>query len=257
MARGKGLKEMEVMTEDLVNKKLAVKSRLLDVRDRLMEAERGTELARNRQIEIRRELSALEAEKAAYETGWRQKLLEEMLAVSRERDAISDQLQKANLRQSRVVLTAPADAVVLEVAKLSPGSIVKEAEPFFTLVPITDVLEADVQIDSLDIGYIKIGSKASMKIDAYPFQKHGTLEGSLRTVSQDAFRREPTLAVTTDAYYGGRITLNSNKLEEMPPNAALLPGMTLTAEILVGKRSVLSYLLWPLTKAAKESIREP
>ncbi|MFZ2307723.1 MAG: HlyD family type I secretion periplasmic adaptor subunit [Rhodoferax sp.] len=256
-ARVKGLKEMEVMTEDLVNKKLAVKSRLLDVRDRLMEAERGTELARNRQVEIRRELSALEAEKAAYETGWRQKMLEEMLAVSRERDAISDQLQKANLRQSRVVLTAPADAVVLEVAKLSPGSIVKEAEPFFTLVPISDVLEADVQIDSLDIGYIKIGSKANLKIDAYPFQKHGTLEGSLRTVSQDAFRRDVATANVTDAYYGGRIALGNTRLDEMPANATLLPGMTLTAEILVGKRSVLSYLLWPLTKAAKESIREP
>ena len=208
-------------------------------------------------MEIRRELSALEAEKAAYETGWRQKLLEEMLAVSRERDAISDQLQKANLRQSRVVLTAPADAVVLEVAKLSPGSIVKEAEPFFTLVPISDVLEAEVQIDSLDIGYIKIGSKSNLKIDAYPFQKHGTLEGSLRTVSQDAFRRDATSANVTDAYYGGRITLGNTRLDEMPANSTLLPGMTLTAEILVGKRSVLSYLLWPLTKAAKESIREP
>jgi HlyD family secretion protein len=63
--------------------------------------------------------------------------------------------------------------------------------------------------------------------------------------------------VVTDAYYGARIALPSAHLEEMPPGATLLPGMTLTAEILVGKRSVLSYLLWPLTKAAKESIREP
>lgn len=256
-ARVKGLKELEVMTDDLVSKKLAIKSRLLEVRDRLLEAERGTELARNRQIEIRRELSALEAEKSAYETGWRQKMLEEMLAVSRERDSVSDQLQKSNLRQSRVVLTAPADAVVLEVAKLSPGSIVKEAEPFFTLVPISDVLEADVQIDSLDVGYIKIGTKAKIKIDAFPFQKHGTLEGTLRTVSQDAFRREAASGVGLDAYYGARVALGSAKLDSMPPNATLLPGMTLTAEILVGKRSVLSYLLWPLTKAAKESLREP
>lgn len=256
-ARVKGLKEMEAMTDDLVSKKLAVKSRLLDVRDRLMEAQRGTELARNRQIEIRRELAALEAEKAAYETGWRQKMLEEMLAVSRERDAVSDQLQKANLRQSRVVLTAPADAVVLEVAKLSPGSIVKEAEPFFTLVPISDVLEAEVQIDALDIGYLKVGAKTDLKIDAYPFQKHGTLQGSVRTISQDAFRKEASASGAMDAYYGGRITLGSARLQDMPPNATLLPGMTLTAEILVGKRSVLSYLLWPLTKAAKESLREP
>lgn len=64
LARVKGLQEMETMTDDLVSKKLAVKSRLLDVRDRLLEAERGAELARNRQVEIRRELSALEAEKS-------------------------------------------------------------------------------------------------------------------------------------------------------------------------------------------------
>lgn len=255
--RVKGLRELDVMTSDLVSKQLAVKSRLLEVRDRLMEAERGTELARNRQIEIRRELAALEAEKAAYETGWRQKMLEEMLAVSRERDAVSDQLQKANLRQSRVILTSPADAVVLEVAKLSAGSIVKEAEPFFTLVPISETLEADVQIDSQNVGYIKIGSLANVKIDAYPFQKHGTIDSTLRTLSQDAFRRDANAPAGMDAYYGGRITLGTAKLQDMPANAVLLPGMTLTAEILVGKRSVLSYLLWPLTKAAKESIREP
>lgn len=257
LLRVKGLKEMDAMTEDLVNKKLAVKSRLLEVRDRLMEAERGAELARNRQVEIRKELAALEAEKAAYETGWRQKLLEEMLAVSRERDAVSDQLQKANLRQSRVILSAPADAVVLDVAKLSPGSIVKEAEPVFTLVPISEVLEAEVQIDSLDMGYIKAGAQSSLKIDAYPFQKHGTLNGQLRTVSQDAFRRESNSTAVSDAFYSARIAFSSAHLEAMPPGSALLPGMTLTAEIQVGKRSVLSYLLWPLTKAAKESIREP
>lgn len=254
--RVKVLREMENMADDLVSKKLAVKSRLLDSRDRLLEAERTMELARNRQIEIRRDLSAVEAEKAAFETGWRQKMLEEMLAVSRERDALSDQLQKASRRQSMVVLTAPADAVVLDIAKLSQGSIVREAETFFTLVPIADVLEAEVQIDSQDIGYIRSGALAHVKIDAFPFQKHGMLEGKLRTVSQDAFRRESN-AAGAEAFYGGRVALASLHLDSLPEQTKLLPGMTLTAEIMVGKRSVMSYLLWPLTKAAKESIREP
>ena len=256
-ARVKGLRELEAMTDDLVTKKLAVKSRLLDVRDRLLEAERGMEMARNRQIEIRKELSALEAEKTAFETGWRQKMLEELLAVSRERDAVSDQLQKASKRQSMVVLVAPADAVVLDVAKLSQGSIVREAEAFFTLVPLGSELEADVQIDSQDIGYVKANAKVDIKVDAYPFQKHGTLHGNLRTISQDAFRRDTNSNSGLDAFYGGRIKLESTKLDALPPNSNLLPGMTVTAEILVGKRSVISYLLWPLTKATKESIREP
>ncbi|MFO1263883.1 MAG: HlyD family type I secretion periplasmic adaptor subunit [Rhodoferax sp.] len=258
LARVKGLREMEAMTDDLVNKKLAVRSRLLEVRDRLLEAERTLETSRNRQVELRKELAALEAEKTAYETGWRQKLLEEMLVVSRERDAVSDQLQKASLRQSRVVLTAPADAVVLDVAKLSPGSIVREAESFFTLVPISDTLEADVQIDSMDVGYIRVGSTVTVKVDAFPFQKHGALDGTLRTLSRDSFRRnESAPNVASENYYSGRVTLPSTQLTDMPQGATVLPGMTLTAEILVGKRSVLSYLMWPLTKAAKEALREP
>jgi HlyD family secretion protein len=155
-----------------------------------------------------------------------------------------------------VVLTAPVDAVVQDIAKLSQGSIVREAETFFTLVPIGEVLEAEVQIDSQDIGYIKTGAVAHVKIDAFPFQKHGMLDGTLRTISQDAFRRESN-STGADAIYGGRVALGKLQLDNMPEHAKLLPGMTLSAEILVGKRSVMSYLLWPLTKAAKESIREP
>lgn len=256
-SRVKGLREMEVMTDDLVSKKLAVRSRLLDVRDRLLEAERATDAARSHQAELRRELTAMEAEKSAFEASWRQKMLEELLAVSRERDALNDQLQKASLRQNKVVLTAPADAVVLEVAKLSQGSIVREAEPFVTLVPLGKELEAEVQIESQDVGYLKMGTPVHVKVDAFPFQKHGMLEGALRTFSQDSFRREPNNSNVGDAYYAGRITLKSMTLDKMPAGAALLPGMTLSAEILVGKRSVMSYMLWPLTKATSESIREP
>ena len=256
-SRVKGLQEMEAMTDDLVAKKLAVTSRLLDARDRRMEAERAKELARNRQIELGRELAAVEAEKSSFETGWRQKLLEEMLGVSRERDAVSDQLQKANRRQSMVVLTAPADAVVLDIAKLSPGSIVKEAEPFFTLVPIGDILEAEIQIGSQDVGYLKIGDHVRAKLDAYPFQKHGMLAGTLRTISQDAYRKDTGSSAGVDAYYSSRVAITNYQLDNMPAHARLLPGMTVTAELVVGKRSVLSYLFWPLTKAMSESIREP
>ena len=155
------------------------------------------------------------------------------------------------------MLTAPADAVVLEVAKLSPGSIAREAEAIFTLVPLGTELEAEVQIESQDVGYIKPNAPVHVKVDAFPFQKHGMMEGILRNVSQDSFRRESSASNVGDAYYAGRVKLKSARLDNMPIDATLLPGMTLSAEILVGKRSVMSYMLWPLTKATSESIREP
>lgn len=254
-SRIKILQEVADMQGGLVAKKYAVRGRLLDAQERLMEAEKMLDLAKSRQNELSRELSALEAEKTAYETGWRQKIMEELLTVSRERDTVNDQLQKADRRNKLVVLSSPTDAVVLEIAKLSQGSVVQAAEKFFTLVPLGAELEAEVQIDSKDVGYLKIGDLAHIKLDAYPFQQHGMLEGKLRTVSEDAFRADAS--VGAGAYYMSRLNLTATHLKRMPGDAKLLPGMTLTAEILVGKRSVMSYLLWPMTKAMNESLREP
>jgi HlyD family secretion protein len=256
-SRVKVLKEMESLQQELVAKKYAVRGRLLDAQDRLIEAERSMEMARNRQIELGRELAALEAEKVSFETGWRQKMMEELLTISRERDSVNEQLQKADKRNKLIVLSSPTDAVVLEIAKLSQGSVAQAAEKLFTLVPLGADLEAEVQIDSLDVGYIKIGDTVHVKFDAYPFQKHGTLEAELRTISEDAFRREAVAGSGMDAFYTSRIRLKSLRLNNMSERAKLLPGMTLTAEIVVGKRSVMSYLLWPLMKALNESVREP
>jgi HlyD family secretion protein len=251
------LKEMETMQQNLVDQKYATRSRLLDVQDRLIEAERSLEMAKNRQIEIGRELAAVEAEKTSFETGWRQKMMEELLTVSRERDSVNEQLQKADKRHELVELVSPIDAVVLDIAKLSQGSVVQSAEKLFTLVPLGAELEAEVQIDAMDVGYLKIGDKAHLKFDAFPYQKHGMLEGDLRTISGDAFRSESATGSNFDAYYKGRIRLKSARLKKMPESGKLLPGMTVTAEIVVGKRSVISYLLWPLMKASDEAISEP
>ncbi|MEJ1959627.1 MAG: HlyD family type I secretion periplasmic adaptor subunit [Nitrosomonadales bacterium] len=256
-SRVKVLQEMESTQQDLVDNKYAVRSRLLDVEDRLLEAQRSLEMAKNRQIEIARELASLEAEKLSFETGWRQKMMEDLLAASRERDAVNEQLQKASKRHELVILTAPIDAVVLDIAKLSQGSVVQSAEKLFTLVPIGADLEAEVQIDAQDVGYVKVGDTAHIKFDAFPFQKHGTLVGELRTISEDAFRNEPSTSSSLDAYYKGRIHFKSARLKKMPESGKLLPGMTVAAEIVVGKRSVMSYLLWPLLKASDEAISEP
>jgi HlyD family secretion protein len=256
-ARVNVLKDSEQMIADLVAQKFAVRARLLDAQDRLLEAQRSLEMSKNRQLEMQRELAAAEAEKRSYDTGWRQKIMEEMLNVERDRDSVKEQLQKADRHNKLVILVAPADGVVLEIAKLSQGSVVRGAETLITLVPLDSELEAEVQIEAADIGYVKLGDVAHIKLDAYPFQKHGTLIGTLRTISEDSFKQDVMSQKKMDGYYLSRIHLDSIKLIGMQKGARLLPGMTLTAELTVGRRSVMSYILWPLTKALNESIREP
>ncbi|MFC7421106.1 HlyD family type I secretion periplasmic adaptor subunit [Iodobacter arcticus] len=254
--RLKSMVEIESMQEKAVVQQYDSKLRLLEVRDRRLEIERDLGLVQNKEYEILKEQGALQAEKMAFSKGWRQKVMEDMLAATRERDGLNEQLQKSDKRRKMVSLVSPVDAVVLDIAKLSQGSILKEAEQMFTLVPLGAVLEVEAKIDSLDIGYIKEGDPVHMKLDAFPFQKHGMLEGKVRTISEDSFRNE-TAPRGADAFYITHINLGPNKLKMMTGKSRLLPGMTVSAEIVVGKRSVISYLIWPLTKAMEEAIREP
>jgi hemolysin D len=256
--RVKSLREVEAMQEQLMAEQFGAKMHLLEARDRRLEVERDMDLQRNKAIEMGSELASAQAERAAFDKSWRQKSMEDLLSASRERDGINEQLAKADKRHKMVQMVAPADAVVLEIGKLSVGSIVREAEPLFTLVPLGAELEAEVQIDSLDIGYIKTGAHAHIKVDAFSFQKHGMLDGKIRTISQDSFKRETTdkNGGGLDAYYLSRIPYTGS-LKKLTPGTQLLPGMTVSAEIVVGHRTVMSYLLYPLYRALDESIREP
>jgi HlyD family secretion protein len=257
LSRLKSIKDIEAMQDKMVAQKYSAPLQLLEAQQRTQEVERELELARSKEQELRRELSAYEAEKLAFEKNWRQRAMEEMLRATRERDTLLQQLQKADKRSKLVILYAPQDAVVLEIAKLSPGSVVQGAETFFTLVPLNTKLEVEVQINSMDVGYIKIGDAVRLKLDAFPFQRHGSLDGSVRSISQDAFKRDVSAKGGLDAYYLGRVKFEGGGLRNMLDSARFMPGMTLSAEIVVGKRTIMSYIAWPITKGLEEAAREP
>ena len=252
----KPIQEIEAMQNNLLNKQFVARLQMLESQEKRMEVERDLQLAKNHERELKSELAALETEKLIFDKGWKQKIVEDLLATERESKELQEQLLKAEKRHRLVKLAAPANAVVLDVAKLSTGSVIKAAETLFTLVPLDAELEAEVQVDAADVGYIALGDVSKIKMEAYPFQKHGTLDAKVRTISEDAFRRE-SAGTGIDAYYLSRIDLGSAHLKNMSAKSRLLPGMTLSAEIVVGKRSVISYLLWPITKGLNESIHEP
>ena len=256
-SRLRSVKELELIQEKMVEQKFGAPLQLIESQLRTKEVARELEQIISHENQIKRDLAAADSEKVAFEKGWRQKLMEDLLSTSRERDSLKEQLLKADKRSKLVTLVAPLDSVVLEIAKLSKGSIVQGAETFFTLVPLNVTLEAEVQIDSMDVGYIKLSHPVNIKLDSYPYQKHGTLDAKVRSISGDAFRKDSAGNPVANAYYQARVALESTKLKNMPESARLLPGMTLSAEIVVGKRSVLSYLAWPLTKGLDEAGREP
>ena len=250
-------KELEGMRASLMQKELGSRINYLDAKGQRLQVEREIQLATSNRAELEAELERARAEKAAYLAEFRQKAAEELVQARRDHDAAVKQLEKAARRNEVTVLTAPEDAIVLDMAQRSVGSVIKEAEALYTLVALQSPLEGDVMVEGLDVGHVEAGAQVRLKLEAWPFQKHGTLSGKVQTVSHDSFMPDPKKDDQRRPYYKARVNLSSTDLRDVPPAFHLIPGMAVTAEIKSGDRTILSYLLYPLLRGLDESIREP
>jgi HlyD family secretion protein len=250
-------RELENMRRELFKKEVGTKISYLDAEAQRMQIERDMQLTANESLELQQTLSRLHADKAAYVAEFRQQVGEDLVQARRERDAAAKQLEKAARRNAVTVLEAPADAIVLEVAQRSVGSVMKEAEPLYTLVPLNSPLEAEVLVEGRDVGHVNTAALTRVKLEAWPFQKHGTLQGEVRTLSEDVFSPDPKKDGDARPHYKARIKISSAELRNVPDHFRLIPGMAVTAEIKAGDRSVISYFLYPLLRGLDESIREP
>lgn len=254
------IREIEGIRATLYEQRQGSRLLLLEANNTRLQVEREIGVAEREAAEFRLDLTRARAEREGTLNEWRRETAEELAEALRRREGVVSQLDKALRRDAMVAMTAPADAVVLDVAKRSVGSVVREAEAFFTLVPLDVPLEAEVEIEARDVGHVRVDAPVKLKLDAYPFQRHGMLEGRVATLSEDAFTREGAPRTTEGkgaAYYRARVALTKTTLATTPADFRLLPGLTLSAEIHVGYRSLLSYLLHPLTRSLSESMREP
>lgn len=204
------------------------------------------------------QLERARAERQNYIEDYRREALETLIDLRDKQAGAAEELRKVDLREALAQLVAPADAAVLEVAQRSVASVVQPAEPLVTLVPLNVPLEAEVTVASNDIGHLKTGDRARIKFDAFPFQEHGTVEGEVVSISENSFAKQTGADQQGGpAFYKVRLALGQGQLRELPETFRMLPGMTLSAEIHAGDRTVISYFLYPLIRGLDESLREP
>ena len=254
--RFKALDEISEMYEELHKKNAASKRELLEVRMQRMQLESDIAQLENSIRESEHERDSTAASKQTFIMEWKKDISEQMVQAERDLTTTRKSLDKAVQLNHYVYLKAPCDAIVHEIASFPVGSAVREAEALITLVPINCEIELEAEIPAKDIGRIKVGDSVRVKLNAFPFQKHGTLNGIVRNISEDTFQKERVQELDHATYYRARITL-SGKLRNIHSNFRLIPGMEAQAEIKVGTRSVLEYIVFPLIKSLDEAIREP
>ncbi len=211
--------------------------------------------------------AALAAEREAYIQGWRATASQQLSEVSGKDNDAREQLNKAKLRRQLVELRSDGDAIVQSVAKVSVGSVMQSGQHFLTLVPNDAPLEVEANISGRENGFVHVHDPVVIKFDTFPYAQYGYAEGTVRIISPDSFTpqseaRDPTSAMSvaptsTEPYYRARIAIDRVALHNEPAGFRVIPGMPVTADIKVGKRTVLKYILGVMLPVTREGMREP
>jgi len=177
--------EAEEIYQQLVAKDLASKLKLIEASQHLVDARTRLETNLGDQQKLVEQIAGAEAERDGFIQEWQRKLAEEMAQTRADRNAAAARLSKAQLRRELTVMTAPEDAIVLDIAHRPTGSVLREAETLMRLVPTKAPLLFEVQVDTRDVARLHIGDAATIKLEALPWQQFGLAHGRLEALTPD------------------------------------------------------------------------
>ena len=197
--------------------------------------------------------SLAEAEKhyRAMASEFQQTKQAELSALETKAASLAQEVTKAGQKAGLQRLTSPIDGVVQQLAVHTIGGVVTPAQQLLIVVPHDHPVEVEAQVENKDVGFVREGQPVEVKVETFQFTLYGTIPGHVLTVSDDAAPLEKIGLV-----YPTRVSMDRSTIRVDGKEVNLSPGMAVTVEIKIGQRRIIEYLLSPLLKSMKESLRE-
>ena len=224
---------------------------LLDLKERLTDAENDVVTQTEKLTEVQAALTTTRRQTEQIRQEYRKTLLTDLAEAEIRVAALEQELRKALQRSDLQDLTAPVDGVVAQLAIHTVGGVVQPAEAVMAIVPLDEKLEVEAMVLNKDIGFVAVDQPAEVKLETFPYTKYGVIEGTVIDVSSDAVQDEQLGFV-----YPTRVALAKATMEVNGKTVNLTPGMTATVEIKTGTRRAIEYILTPLLRYGRESMRE-
>lgn len=171
-------------------------------------------------------------------------VLAEITQIEKSKKALADRVKRTDIQ-------SPVNGTIKQTFVNTIGGVIQPGSDIVEIVPDDDALVLETKIQPADIGFIYIGLKAKIKFTAYDFAIYGGLEGTVTRISADTITDEEG-----NSFYIARIKTDQNHLGTPKSPLYLLPGMTATVDVIVGKHTILEYLLKPIIKAKDLALRE-
>lgn len=181
----------------------------------------------------------------------RNEALDEMGGVAAELAQVREAIAKLEDRSRRLEITAPIRGIVKGLATRTIGAVIGPGVSILEIVPLDDLLVAEVRISPRDVGHLRQGQPANVKFTTYDPARFGVVEGRLKRVSASTFEDE-----RGEPFYKGVIELSQSFVGSNPARNPILPGMVVDADIVTGSKSLLQYLLKPVYRGLNSAFRE-
>lgn len=224
---------------------LSAQRELVDVRGRLAAARQAAGRATAA-------ISEAQADLQSTRLDFRQQALNERSEVTTRLAVNEESIRGAQARRNRNELRAPTDGIVNDVQITTVGGFVNAGEMIMQVVPVGDRLLVEARVNPRDIGFVAVGDRANVKVTAYDFSTYGGLPGRVLDVSADSIYDE----VERVAYYRVLIETDRSYVTAHGQRYPIVPGMISDVEIITGRKSILSYLLKPITRGLGAALTE-
>jgi adhesin transport system membrane fusion protein len=202
------------------------------------------------QAEIREIKNKIISTKEEFKNEAREKLSQTLADVSQTRE-IKKTLEN---EVGRTNVVSPVDGIVKKIEVTTIGQVIKSGNSILEIVPVDDKLLLEVKVKPKDIAFVYPGQEANVKVTAYDFPIYGGLKGEVLSIGADSIIEKSSKG--EQSYFLITIKTNKNYVEKDGKKGVIMPGMVVSADILTGKKTVISYLMKPITRAKENALKE-
>lgn len=240
------------MLEPLAAKNIVPQTELLTARREVNDLQGRINAAQEQASRAMAGVREAQAQAAEASFTFRQDALNERSQINTKIAVNEQSLRGARGRLGRSEIRSPVDGIVNDVQVTTIGGFVQAGQKILEVIPLGEKLLIETRIKPSDIAFIKVGDKALVKVTAYDFSIYGGLEGRVVQVSADSIYDE----VDKEAYFNVIVETDRSYLLSQGRRLPITPGMMCDTQIITGRKSILAYLLKPVSKARSEALRE-
>jgi adhesin transport system membrane fusion protein len=237
----------------VLNKMLRIANAELDINQPLLAS---GDVSKADILRLQRQVAEIEGQISSRRNKYLQETQSELSKAQEDLDMTRQVLEQRRDQLAHVVIASPMDGIVRNVRITTRGGVARPGEEIMQIVPADDRLIIEAKVSPSDIGFIKLGLPASIKLDAYDYTIYGIMKGEVIYISADTLIEE-NRSQNEPPFYRVQVEV---KGKEFKGGAAkrieIQPGMTATVEIKTGSNSVLKYLMKPIVKTVSESMGE-